>query len=130
VLPKKLYKDTYKKINIIKKSTILKFFLLKKRKLISNEVKNFSKLGKELYNYKKLKVITNKTNNTKYYINMSRLLNYYNTKKNQTIIFNCMYLNKHVSDHYSIDILMRNRNLITKNTSFLYKNLFTYTESE
>ena len=130
VLPKKLYKDTYKKINIIKKSTILKFFLLKKRKFISNEVKSFSKLGKELYNYKKLKVITNKTNNTNYYINMSRLLNYYNTKKNQTIIFNCMYLNKHVSDHYSIDILMRNRNLITKNTSFLYKNLFTYTESE
>jgi hypothetical protein len=128
--PKKLYNNIHKKINIIKKSTILNFSLLTKRKVINNEITNFIKFNKELYNYKKINAITKKNNNTNYYINVSRLLNYYNTKKNITIIFNCMYLNKYVSDHYSIDILIKNRNLITKNKSFLYKNLFNFTDSD
>lgn len=128
--PKKLYNNVHKKINIIKKSTILNFSLLTKRKVISNEITNFIKFNKELYNYKKINAITKKNDNTNYYINISRLLNYYKTKKNITIIFNCMYLNKYVFDHYSINILIKNRNLITKNKSFLYKNLFNFTDSD
>lgn len=118
-------KFSKKKIILIKKASVLKFFYTRKRKFCNQQIWDFSRVSRKVYKYNKLKKILKKKSHS-YYININYSKNYYKKKKKNDIIFNCMYLNKHIASHYFIKFLKKNKHIRKRRKSFLYKKIFKY----
>jgi hypothetical protein len=112
-----------KKMLLLKKVLILKFYYKKKGKFCNQQLWDFSRVSKRFYKYNKLKKIL-KGSVYSYYININFLKTYYIKKKKTDIIFNCMYLNKHIASHYFVKFFKRNKHIRKRSKSFLYKKVF------